>query len=179
MEELSKQRLFAIFLVAIFLIMAIATLTYTLWLKKSSLNDKPIPTDCFAVTFRDGNEGNMEYTFYQTDEEGLSNTPYEVIITNNCEVPITYNAILNVNETSSLAKDYVKIAVGENVMKLNEVPNISTNSYKINSGQVEALQDVVLNIRAWLGEEVPTNNKEGNTFSYKIAIEEEAYKGND
>ncbi len=129
-KKMNKKQI-AIIVVAITLIITITAFTYAIWSRTHTQTGVNRNTyACFEIAYEEtnGNGVTMENGYPQTDEQGMQNDPYEVEITNTCSTAASYNVILNKEGTSTLADEYLKVAVDEEIQKLSDAQTVDTKT---------------------------------------------------
>ena len=166
---------------AVVVLVLIIGLTLAVWSTNLTQEDEnTLSAKCFNITFTGGEEAIELGSYPQTNEEGLINKAYKVTIDNTCEMPISYNVILNVLTASDLDASYVNVAVDSNIINLSAAPTLTATtgvkkSYKIFSGFLPWKGKRTIKVRAWLDENAPQQQAENKTFQYKINVEGTSY----
>ena len=122
MEKNNKKKLLIFSMIGVFLIgIAISFAYWQIVLQQSGKN--VVTTDCFQVTFKDGEGITIPNAHPISDEEGMLVTPYDFTITNICNNRVQYQINLETMtpEGKQLPEKYLKA----NLMLYGTIKDIS------------------------------------------------------
>lgn len=135
-------------------------------------------TSCYKISYSENVEGvTIENAYPISDEEGLSQDPYEVTITNNCQTAMTYNVLLNVQNSSTTDESLIRIGINDtayDLIEFSKVDAMTTDSkyaYNIKTDTVAVGESKTLKFRSWLGPQVTIGNGENSRFVNKISVD--------
>ena len=155
--------------------------SYALWkLVLTQTDSNTLLSDCFNVTLREDTERiNLEKSYPITDEESKSLTPYIFTVTNACSSYAKYDIRMEIEDTTTLGLEYVKISLNnETPVLLSEL--VDTQEEKegvskilyIKTGYLDAEDEASYELRMWIDEAVSMEDPVANkTIQSKINIE--------
>ena len=155
--------------------------SYALWkLVLTQTDSNTLLSDCFNVTLREDTERiNLEKSYPITDEESKSLTPYIFTVTNACTSYAKYDIRIEIEDTTTLGLEYVKISLNnETPVLLSEL--VDTQEEKegvskilyIKTGYLDAEDEASYELRMWIDEAVSMEDPVANkTIQSKINIE--------
>jgi len=161
-------------------IISVIGISYAYWRFTITQEDNNlVKSSCLKLTFEGKNTINIEEAFPIIDEEGKSLTPYEFTITNVCDTNASFEVNLEVlEETTFEDLSYIKLLFNDTEPELltekQEVePTIEKvkKAYFLKKGYLAGKESKSYNIRLWMDENTPTEDKYMNkVFSSKIVI---------
>jgi len=182
MEKNNKKKLLIFSMIGVFLIgIAISFAYWQIVLQQSGKN--VVTTDCFQVTFKDGEGITIPNAHPISDEEGMLVTPYDFTITNICNNRVQYQINLETMtpEGKQLPEKYLKAnLMEENVSKIttkllseiNVEPTITgaTASFQLLNGELGANEEKTFHLRLWMHGEVTTSDADSMNATYEGKI---------
>ena len=114
-----KENKKALILFILILFMICIGISYALWrVNLSQTTANTLASDCFNITFTEGEAIELLNTYPMYDEDGSKLTPYTFTIKNNCASYATYQINLEVLNNSTLNDQYLKVMLDEMVRLL-------------------------------------------------------------
>ena len=178
---MNKGKTIALTIIGTFLLISlIIGISYSLWrvnLFQTTANT--IQTDCFNITFTEGEAIELLNTYPMYDEDGSKLTPYTFTIKNNCASYATYQINLEVLNNSTLNDQYLKVMLDEKSPKLltnyqeGEITlDDAKASYVLENDALDHNEEKTYNLRIWLDENVTleTGGVQNSTWSAKVTI---------
>ena len=178
---MSKGKTIALTIIGTFLLISLVIgISYSLWrvnLFQTTANT--IQTDCFNITFTEGEAIELLNTYPMYDEDGSKLTPYTFTIKNNCASYATYQINLEVLNNSTLNDQYLKVMLDEKSPKLltnyqeGEITlDEAKASYVLENDALDHNEEKTYNLRVWLDENVTleTEGVQNSTWSAKVTI---------
>ena len=142
-----------------------------------------VNTDCFRVTFTDGNAINIGDGIPLTDEEAEELTPYTFTIKNVCNHNIDYNVNIETLDNTTMDLDAIKYqiysAMYEDKGILGSISSNESNTHlnqnvlsskTIDSSFLMADEEITYNLRLWIGENATLEQSANKIFNSKIVI---------
>ena len=178
---MSKKRTIALSIIGIFLLISLVIgISYALWrVNLSQTTANTLASDCFNITFTEGEAIELLNTYPMYDEDGSKLTPYTFTIKNNCASYATYQINLEILNNSTLNDQYLKVMLDEKSPKLltnyqeGEITlDEAKASYVLENDALDHNEEKTYNLRVWLDENVTleTEGVQNSTWSAKVTI---------
>ena len=184
MKKENKKKILILSIIGVLLIgIAISFAYWQVILQQESTNI--VTSDCFKLTFKDGEAINIPSAYPMSDEEGLKNTPYDFTITNICNSNASYQINLEtlVPESKQLPEKYLKANLVEDEtskvttkllehLKVEPTINGATDSYKLLTGILKPNEEKNYSLRLWMHNEVTASDVDSMNATYngKVSV---------
>ena len=175
-----KENKIALVLLVLLVFMVCIGVSYAYWyLTVTQSETNKLATDCFNITFTEGEAIELLNTYPMYDEDGSKLTPYTFTIKNNCASYATYQINLEVLNNSTLNDQYLKVMLDEKSPKLltnyqeGEITlDEAKASYVLENDALDHNEEKTYNLRIWLDENVTleTEGVQNSTWSAKVTI---------
>ncbi len=177
---MKKKHKITLLIIGIFL-----SLSLMLWLSYayyifnvSQSGSNVVRTDCFEITFEDGDAISLSNTIPLTDKEAKELTPYTFTIKNICNNAVDYYVNVETLNTSTMDLNAVAIKLdGKKKQILGTLENNetiinsnATSSKTIYSNILKAGEEKTHNIRMWIDIDATMEQSESKSFSSKIVV---------
>ena len=142
-----------------------------------------VNTDCFRVTFTDGNAISLGDAIPLTDEEAEELIPYTFTIKNVCNHDMDYNINIETLNDTTMDLNAIKYQIYNNDYDysdylgsvLNNDPSIFINNNASNSKTIQSdylipNEEVTYNLKLWIGEDATFEQSANKIFSSKVVI---------
>lgn len=169
MEKESKRRIRITITGIIGLILLVAGISFAAFnTELIGTQNQTMNVGCLKVDMADEGSINVENAIPETDESGLTQTPYVYTITNSCTADAYYEATINVMNTSTLAnRNKVKVALdGDSYLAPTIISSLPTTellddeitgvsyTYKLDEGYLKAGDTKTFKLRTWIDYDV-------------------------
>ena len=172
-----------ILVIGIFLVLALMIgVTYAYYIfSVSQSGSNLVRSDCFEITYSDGNEINVSNAIPLTDSEAQNLDPYTFTIKNVCHTAMDYNVNIETLNESTMNADYIRVKIDDlesfNLGTIDDNDtstiynkNISSSSKTIKSGVIESNESKTYNIRLFIDEASSYEQSGNKTYSSKVVI---------
>jgi surface protein len=171
-----------LFLIGFFLIVSLLIgISYAYYIFSVSQSEKNvIKTDCFKLTYNDGNAINITNGIPLTDDEALELEPYTFTIENVCSQAVDYNVNIETLNTSTMDLNAVAVMIDKNNKAIlgsidnNDsmfiVNNNSSSSKTIFSGVLAPGARKTHKINIWIDEDATIEQSVSKSFSSKVVV---------
>ncbi|MBE6158788.1 MAG: BspA family leucine-rich repeat surface protein [Firmicutes bacterium] len=166
--------------IGIFLITSILiSVSYALWVfNVSQESTNVVRTDCFEITYTDGNAINLSDTIPLTDKEARELDPYTFTIKNICNQAVDYSVNIETLNSSTMDLDAVatkldykkKQILGQLDDNENIVNNNATSSKTIYSNILRVGEEKTHNLRLWVDEDATLEQSMSKSYSSKVVV---------
>ena len=137
-----------------------------------------VRTDCFEITYTDGNAINLTNTISLTDKEARDLDPYTFTIKNICNQAVDYSVNIETLSTSTIDLDAIatkldnkkRQILGQLVDNANIVNNNASSSKTIYSNILKAGEEKTFNLRIWIDESATVEQSANKSYSSKVVI---------
>ena len=137
-----------------------------------------VRSDCFEITYSDGNAINLTNTIPLTDKEAKELDPYTFTIKNICNQVVDYNVNIETLEGSTIDLDAVAIKLDGRQKHLlgsfddneNVINNNAISSKTIYSHILKAGEEKTHNLRLWVDIDSTVAQSENKLFISKVTI---------
>ncbi len=179
-QHMNRQHKITLFIIGILLALSLfLSISYAFYLFAiSQEGSNVVKTDCFEITFSDGNAINLSSSIPLTDDEANDLTPYSFTIKNICNNTMRYD--INIETLNNTTMDLSAIAVKLNNYQkkiLNTLNNndsiINTNassSKTIYSSVLNNGEERTFNLKIWLDENATIEQSANKIYSSKVVI---------
>lgn len=199
-KSYNKLLLFIVGILLIFLLIAIGiTFSYAFWNTTITQQDQnKVEAGCLSFSFNDRDVDNnvtnidLPNAYPITDDKGLTLTPYTFSVTNTCSLNTTYNIYFHNLASSSIDSSYMKIALKNSGVLLEEYPIIvddlkvtsldvnfsssiastmgtSKEDYLLYSFNLAPEENISFELSLWIDESAP-NDIMGHTYESAISV---------
>ena len=176
---MKKGKIIALLVIGIFLVCSVFIGTsYSVWMvTKSQSKENIVKSDCFNITYTEGEAIYLNNIYPISDSEGSQLTPYTFTVKNTCNRALNYNMNLEYMNTSTIDTNFVRVKVNEYQPitykdKEGATPIISgaSKAALIQSGIIQGQESKTYNLRLWIKESA-TSEDVGNTkFLSRVSI---------
>ena len=137
-----------------------------------------VRTDCFEITYTDGNAINISNTIPLTDKEARELDPYTFTIKNICNQAVDYNVNIETISGSTMDLDAIATKLDSRKKQIlgqlddNEsiVNNNAISSKTIYSNILKAGEEKTYNLRMWVDDSATVEQSASKSFSSKIVV---------
>ena len=137
-----------------------------------------VRSDCFEITYTDGNAINLTNTISLTDKEARNLDPYTFTIKNICNQVVDYSVNIETLNTSTMDLDAIatkldnkkKQILGQLDDNVNIVNNNASSSKTIYSNILKAGEEKTFNLRIWIDESATVEQSANKSYSSKVVI---------
>ena len=137
-----------------------------------------VRTDCFEITYTDGNAINLSNTIPLSDKEARGLDPYTFTIKNICNNVVDYSINIETLNTSTMDLDAVatkldgrkKQILGQLENNSNLVNSNATSSKTIYSNRLKAGEEKTHNLRLWVDEDATLEQSMSKSYSSKVVV---------
>ena len=179
---MKKRYKITILLIGIFFIISLMIgLSYAYYIfSVSQSGTNAVRSDCFEITYTDGDAINLNNTISLTDEEAKELTPYHFTITNVCNSVMEYD--VNIETLNNSTIDLNAVAVRLDNRKKNILGGIANNdsslivnnnassSKSIYSEYLKAGESKTFDLRIWIDEDATIEQSANKSFSSKVVV---------
>ncbi len=163
-------------LLSIILLIGISFAYYIFSVSQSGSN--VVRTDCFEITYTDGNAINLTNTIPISDKEAKELEPYTFTIKNICNQAVDYEVNIETLNTSTIDLDAVatkldgrqKQILGQLDNNESIVNNNASSSKTVFSHILRAGEEKTHNLRLWVDIDSTIEQSENKTFSSKVVV---------
>ncbi|MBE6159047.1 MAG: BspA family leucine-rich repeat surface protein [Firmicutes bacterium] len=168
--------------IGIFLVTSILIgISYALWVfSVSQESTNVVRSDCFEITYTDGNAINITNGIPLTDDDALDLEPYTFTIENVCSQAVDYNVNIETLNTSTIDLNAVDIMIDKNNKVIlgsiddNDsmfiVNNNSNSSKTIFNGMLAPGARKTHKINIWIDEDATIEQSASKIFSSKVVV---------
>lgn len=164
-------------LLSIILLIGLSYAFYIFSVSQSSSN--VVRTDCFEITYTDGNAINLMNTIPLTEEDAIELEPYTFTIHNVCNQAVSYNINLEILDSTTMNLGAVRYKIDENDSGIlaNSVSNdVFTNSRAIASkilanGFLRKNSSKEFALRLWIDSESSTEESMNKLLESKVVVD--------
>ena len=166
--------------IGIFLVTSILIgMSYALWVfSVSQESTNVVRSDCFEITYSDGNAINLTNTIPLTDKEARELDPYSFTIKNICNQVVDYSVNIETLNTSTMDLDAVatkldgkkKQILGQLDDNVKIVNNDASSSKTIYSSILKAGEEKTHNLRLWVDVDATKEQSMSKSFSSKVVV---------
>ncbi len=162
---MSKKSKILLCVIGIFLVTSILIgISYAYYIfNVSQSGSNIVRTDCFEITYTDGNEINVSNAIPLPDSEAQNLDPYTFTIKNVCHTAMDYNVNIETLNESTMNADYIRVKIDDlesvnlGTIEDNDTStiynkNIASSSKTIESGVIESNESKTYNIRLFIDE---------------------------
>ena len=163
----------------LFSISIIVSISYAYYIfSVSQSGSNVVRTDCFEITFTDGNAINLSETIPLSDKEARELDPYTFTIKNICNQAVDYSVNIETLNTSTMDLDAVatkldgkkKQILGQLDDNENIVNNNATSSKTIYSNILRAGEEKTHNLRLWVDVDATLEQYMSKSYSSKVVV---------
>ena len=161
-------------------------ISYAMWqINNSQSSENIVSVGCFETstdlgTNTENSAINLDKHFPISDNEGMNLTPFTFTITNTCTTIANFQVNLETMSTSTISKQYVKVAVNNKISILNNLTSVestlanASSSNMLESGTLYPGQSVSFDIRLWIDEATTIEDlgadDPNNTITYAAKV---------
>jgi surface protein len=166
--------------IGIFLVTSILIgMSYALWVFNiSQESTNVVQSDCFEITYTDGNAINLSETIPLTDREARELDPYTFTIKNICNQAVDYSVNIETLNTSTMDLDAVatkldgkkKQILGSLDDNSNLVNSNAASSKTIYSNILKAGEEKTHNLRLWVDVDATLEQSMSKSYSSKVVV---------
>ena len=177
---MSKKSKILLCVIGIFLVTSILIgISYAYYIfNVSQSGSNVVRTDCFEITYTDGNAINLSETIPLSDKEARELDPYTFTIKNICNQAVDYNVNIETLEGSTMDLDAVatkldgkkKQILGQLENNSNLVNSNATSSKTIYSNILRAGEEKTHNLRLWVDEDATLEQSMSKSYSSKVVV---------
>ena len=177
---MSKKSKLLLCVIGIFLVTGILIgISYAYYIfSVSQSGSNVVRTDCFEITYTDGNAINLSDTIPLTDKEAKELDPYTFTIKNICNQAVDYSVNIETLEGSTMNLDAVatkldgkkKQILGQLENNSNLVNSNATSSKTIYSYILKAGEEKTHNLRLWVDEDATLEQSMSKSYSSKVVV---------
>ena len=165
------------------LVGVIISISYAYYIFSVSQSGKNVvKSDCFEITYSDGNAISLNNAIPYSEDEADELTPYTFNIKNLCKSPIKYNINLETLNTSDIDLNAVRYKFGiynsnllgsiaDNDSSVIVNKNVVSSSKTINSGVLDGGEEKVFDLRIWVDEDATIEQSANKSFLSKIVVD--------
>ena len=139
-----------------------------------------VRTDCFEITYTDGNAINLTSTIPLSEEEASSLTPYSFTINNICNNAIDYNINIETLNTTTMDLNAVRVKLDNKASKIfGSIESNDSSTYfnddvasskTIFTGSMKANSSKTFNLKAWIDEDSTKEQAANKIFESKVVV---------
>ena len=157
----------------------IVSISYAYYIFSVSQSDSNVVhTDCFEITFSDGNDINIDNAFPLDDMEVNNLEPYTFTIKNICNNIVDYNVNIETLDDTTMDLNAIATNIDGSDKKIlgaidendNVVNNNALSSKTIYSGMLRAGEEKTHSVRLWLDINATVEQSAEKLFSSKIVV---------
>ena len=179
---MKKKSKIILLVVGIFLtISLIIGLSYAYYIfSVSQSGSNVVRSDCFEITYSDGNAINLSDTISLTDEQAYDLTPYQFTIKNVCSSAMSYDVNIETLNTSTIDLNSVAARLDTRSKKIlgsvanneaNTIVNSNASSSKtLYSNVLTSGEEKKFKLRVWIDESATVEQSANKTYSSKVVI---------
>ena len=179
---MNKKKKILLVLIGIFLVTSILIgISYAYYIfNVSQSGSNVVRTDCFEITYSDGNAINLSETIPLSDKEARELDPYTFTINNVCNHAIDYDINIETLEGSTIDSNGVRVRIDnfksqilgdiENNDSSVIVNNNVLSSKTVKHGSIVANGSKTYNLRMYIDEESTMEETANKTFNSKVVV---------
>ena len=177
---MSKKSKILLCVIGIFLVTSILIgISYAYYIfSVSQSGSNVVRTDCFEITYTDGNAINLTNTIPLTDKEARELDPYTFTIKNICNQAVDYSVNIETLNTSTMDLDAVaakldgkkKQIIGSLDDNESIVNNNATSSKTIYSNILKAGEEKTHNLRLWVDDDATLEQSASKEYESKVVV---------
>ena len=148
-----------------------------------------VRSDCFEISYSDGEAINLSNTVPLTDKEAIGLAPYTFTIKNICNTVIDYNVNIETLNESTMNADAIRVKIDDlesfnlGTIEDNDTStiynkNIAISSKTIKSGVLEPNELKTYNLRLFIDEASSYEQSGNKIYSSKVVITSVIHKDN-
>ncbi len=160
-------------------IVSLIGISYALWVfSVSQSGSNVVHTDCFEITYTDGNAISLSDAIPLTDSEARELDPYTFTIKNICNQAVDYNVNIETLNTSTMDLDAIatkldgkkKQILGQLDNNENIVNNNASSSKTIYGSILKAGEEKTHNLRLWVDIDATLEQSMSKSYSSKVVV---------
>ena len=177
---MKKKHKITLLVIGIFLTISLMiSLSYAYYIfSVSQSGSNVVRSDCFEITYTDGNAINLTNTIPLTDKEARELDPYTFTIKNICNQAVDYSVNIETLNTSTMDLDALatkldgkkKQILGSIEDNENIVNNNATSSKTIYSNILKAGEEKTHNLRLWVDVDATLEQSMSKSYSSKVVV---------
>ena len=179
---MSKKCKILLCVIGIFLVISILIgISYAYYIfSVSQSGSNVVRTDCFEITFEDGNAINLTNTIPLTDKDARKLNPYTFTISNVCNYDIDYDVNLETLNGSTIDLSAVKVKINqfapfnlgdiENNDNSSIINNNAISSKNIKSGSLKGNTSKSFDLRLYIDENSTVEQSADKEFYSKVVV---------